>query len=293
MILDALERCGIAQNTLVVFSSDNGPAKSRDNDKGVPGKYGGYYNIGETGGLRGQKTSLFEGGVRTPFIVRWPGHAPAGLKNDTTVLTAVDLLPTFCAAAGVTPPTDANGDGENILPALKGESILRTRPIFWRTTYGNMKYPNFWPDLAVRDGDWKLVTTFDGQRVELHNLKSNRTEDISKDQSKDHPEIVARLSKLVRDWYATLPTKADPSCLAEPQEGEPKKAEPKNEAPANRRNVPFNRWDTNKDGSFSLEEYTTDPKKGAESEARFKRFDKNNDGKVSREEFVGPSTKSH
>jgi hypothetical protein len=156
-----------------------------------------------------------------------------------------------------------------------------------------MKYPNFWPDLAVRDGDWKLVTTFDGQRVELHNLKSNRTEDISKDQSKDHPEIVARLSKLVRDWYATLPTKADPSCLAEPQEGEPKKAEPKNEAPANRRNVPFNRWDTNKDGSFSLEEYTTDPKKGAESEARFKRFDKNNDGKVSREEFVGPSTKSH
>jgi Ca2+-binding EF-hand superfamily protein len=55
--------------------------------------------------------------------------------------------------------------------------------------------------------------------------------------------------------------------------------------------VPFNRWDKNKDGSLSLEEYSTDPKKGAESEARFKRFDKNNDGKVSREEFVGPSTK--
>jgi len=295
MILDALERCGIAQNTLVVFSSDNGPAKSKENDKGVPGSYRSYYSIGETGGLRGRKTSLFEGGVCTPFIVRWPGQAPGGLKNDTTVLTAVDLLPTFCAAAGVTPPADANGDGENLLPALKGESILRTRPIFWRTTYGDKKNPNFWPDLAVRDGDWKLVTTFDGQRVELHNLKTNRTEDISKDQSKDHPEIVARLTKQALDWNATLPTKADPSCLAEPNESEPKKlseeAVPKSEAPVRDRNGPFNRWDTNKDGSLSLEEYTTDPKKGAESEARFKRFDKNNDGKVSREEFVGPSTK--
>ncbi|RLT10958.1 MAG: hypothetical protein DWI21_03280 [Planctomycetota bacterium] len=196
------------------FSSDNGPAKSKENDKGVPGKYRSHYSIGETGGLRGQKTSLFEGGVRVPFIVRWPGQAPAGLKDDTTVLTAVDLLPTFCAAAGVTPPTDANGDGENMLPALKGESFLRTRPIFWRNN-GNKKDPNFWPDLAVRDGDWKLVTTFDGQRVELHNLKSNRAEDVAKDQSKDHPEIVARLTKLALDWKATLPTKADPACVSE------------------------------------------------------------------------------
>jgi N-acetylgalactosamine-6-sulfatase len=144
------------------------------------------------------------------------------LKNDTTVLTAVDLLPTFCAAAGVTPPVDANGDGENLLPALKGESVQRTRPIFWRIN-GNKKDPNFWPDLAVRDGEWKLVTTFDGQKVELHNLKSNRAEDIAKDQSKDHPEIVARLTKQVLEWNATLPTKVDPSCLATPQEGEPKK----------------------------------------------------------------------
>ena len=87
-----------------------------------------------------RKRSLFEGGVRVPFIVRWPGTRSAGVKNDTTVLTAVDLLPTFCAAAGVTPPTDANGDGENLLPAFKGESVLRTRPIFWRIN-GNRKNP--------------------------------------------------------------------------------------------------------------------------------------------------------
>jgi N-acetylgalactosamine-6-sulfatase len=166
IILDALERCGIAQNTLVVFSSDNGPAKTKENDKGVPGKYRGHYNVGETGGLRGQKTSLFEGGVCVPFIVRWPGHAPAGLKNDASVLTAVDLLPTFCAAAGVTIPTNADGDGENMLKAFNGEAMQRTRPVFWRTN-GDKKAQDFWPDLAVREGDWKLVTTFDGQRVEL------------------------------------------------------------------------------------------------------------------------------
>jgi hypothetical protein len=66
------------------------------------------------------------------------------------------------------------------------------------------------------------VTTFDGQKVELHNLKSNRAEAVAKDQSKDHPEIVARLTKQALDWNATLPTKADPSCLAKPQGNESK-----------------------------------------------------------------------
>ena len=231
LILDALERCGIARNTLVVFSSDNGPAKTQENDKGVPGKYRSHYNLGETGGLRGQKTSLFEGGVRVPFIVRWPGQAPAGLKNDASVVTAVDLLPTFCAAAGVTPPTDANGDGENMLPALKGESVLRTRPVFWRIN-GNKKAPNFWPDLAVRDGDWKLVTTFDGQRVELYDLKANHAEDAGKDAAQAHPEITLRLSKLVRDWYATLPTKPDPACVNKDQSTGAEKHSPEIENPS-------------------------------------------------------------
>ena len=294
MILDALERCGIAQNTLVVFSSDNGPAKPKENDKGAPGKYRSHYNLGETGGLRGQKTSLFEGGVCVPFIVRWPGHAPAGLKNEATVLTAVDLLPTFCAAAGVTVPTSAAGDGENMLGALKGEAIQRTRPIFWRTT-GDKKAPDFWPDLAVREGDWKLVTTFDGRRVELHNLKSNRDENGAKDRSKDNPEMAARLTALALDWKATLPTEADPSCLANPQERAPEKlsekSAPKAEASAKARGIPFDRWDTNKDGFLTLEEYKAGQNGGAGLEGRFKRSDKDGDGKVSREEFVTPSAK--
>ncbi|MEP6672079.1 MAG: sulfatase-like hydrolase/transferase [Chthoniobacter sp.] len=212
MVLDALKRCGVEGNTIVVFSSDNGPAKSKEDDKGVPGKYRSYYSIGETGGMRGQKTSLFEGGVRTPFILRWPGHTPAGVKNDTTVLSAVDLLPTFCAAAGVTPSAEDKLDGENLLEAFNGKPVLRTRPVFWRIN-GQEKEPNYWPDLAVRDGDWKLVTTFDGKRVELHNLIADRNEDIAKDQSKEHPELVARLTKMALDWYATLPAKVDPTCV--------------------------------------------------------------------------------
>ena len=214
LILDALERCGIASNTLVVFSSDNGPAKPKADDQGVPGKYRGHYNVGETGGLRGQKTSLFEGGVRVPFIVRWPGRAPTGLKNDATVLTAVDLLPTFCALAGINPP--AGVDGENLLPALKGEAARRTRPIFWRIS-GNRREADYWPDLAVREGDWKLVTTFDGKRSELYNLPSNRAEDVNKNQAKEHPQVAARLTQLALEWNATLPTKADPACSAAPR----------------------------------------------------------------------------
>jgi len=212
MVLDALKRNGLEENTLVVFSSDNGPAKSKEGDKGEPGKWRSHYSIGETDGMRGQKTSLFEGGVRTPLIMRWPAQTPAGIKNDTTVLTAVDLLPTFCAAAGVTPSEDDKLDGENLLEALKGKPTLRTRPLFWRTS-GNEADPNYWPDLAVREGDWKLVTTFDGSRVELHNLIADRDEDIAKDKSKENPELVAKLTKMALDWYATHPTKADPTCI--------------------------------------------------------------------------------
>ncbi|MBL9189664.1 MAG: sulfatase-like hydrolase/transferase [Opitutaceae bacterium] len=218
MILDALKRSGLEQNTLVVFSSDNGPENTGSPDqKGSPGAWRSYYSLGETGGLRGRKRSLFEGGVRVPFIVRWPGHAPAGAKNDTTVFTAVDLLPTFCAAAGVTPPPEAQGDGENLLAALNGQPVLRTRPIFWR--YRST-------DLAVRDGDWKLVTNFDGTQSELHNLKWNRAEDAAQDQSKAHPDITARLTKMVLAWNATLPTKPDPTTLS----NEPRKKRAKLDA---------------------------------------------------------------
>ena len=208
-ILAALKTAGVEENTLVIFSSDNGPEHTGrikrpayyESDSDVTG-LDTYYSVGETGGLRGRKRNLFEGGVRVPFIVRWPGRAPANLKNDSTVVTAVDLLPTLCAAAGVTLPSDYHGDGENLLGALLGQPVARTRPIFWEWR-GNPTEPDGWPRLAVRDGDWKLLLTSDAKRAALHRIPADRAE--ATDLAREHPAVVNRLTKLALEWQATLP----------------------------------------------------------------------------------------
>jgi N-acetylgalactosamine-6-sulfatase len=211
-VLDALDEAGITDNTIVVFGTDNGP-ESTSTSVGEEGSWGSYYSIGETGGYRGQKRSLFEGGVRVPFIVRWPGHTPEGIINDTTVITAVDLLPTFCEAAGVTVPDSALCDGESLLAAFNGDTVTRTRPVYWLHT-GSSTQPNNWPRLAVRDGIWKLVTTFDGSQQELHNMVTDEYEDIDNDLSEQYPEIVDSLFTMAIEWYAELPTEPDPDCIS-------------------------------------------------------------------------------
>ncbi len=296
-VLDALESAGIAQNTIVLFSSDNGPEttaaatqkKSQDEDAGVAG-YGGYYSVGSSGGLRGEKRSLYEGGVRVPFLVRWPGHTPAGAKNDTTAFTSVDLLPTLCAAAGVTLPPAYRGDGESLLAALEGQPVRRTRPIFWEWT-GKAAEPDWWPRLAVRDGDWKLVLTADAKRVALHQLTTDRAEAI--DVAKAHPEVVARLTQLALAWKATLPTTVDPSCVSVADRqpaATPAPSPAAKQAPVDRA-AAFARMDTNHDAFLTLEEYVAGMKNAPNLEQRFKNFDQNGDGKLSRPEFVAPTRK--
>ncbi len=216
-ILDALKEAGVEQSTLVLFSSDNGPehtGKKRgalvtDAHANVRG-YDTWCSVGETGGLRGRKRSLFEGGVRVPFLVRWPGHAPAGAKNDSTVFTGVDLLPTLCAAAGIALTADDRGDGENLLEALHGKPVQRTRPIFWQWT-GFGGEPDWWPRLAVRDGDWKLLLDPEKDRAELYRLTDDRAE--SRDLAKEEPERVTRLRRMAQEWKATLPHGPDPACI--------------------------------------------------------------------------------
>jgi N-acetylgalactosamine-6-sulfatase len=301
-VLAALEAAGVAQNTIVVFSSDNGPettgtdkAKGRPDAETGESSYGGYYSVGSSGGLRGEKRSLFEGGIRVPFLVRWPGRTPAGAINPTTAFTAVDLLPTLCAAAGIPLPPDYRGDGENLLAALHGQPVKRTRPIFWDWT-GKAADPHWWPRLAVREGDWKLLLTADAQRVALHRVTTDRAEAI--DVAKDHPEIVARLTQLALAWKATLPTTVDPSCLSAADRAPapaPPSAPAAPNAPAKKapvdRTAAFTRMDTNRDGLLALDEYITAQKGAPNLESRFKNFDKNGDGKLSREEFVTPSAK--
>lgn len=207
LILDALKKYGLEKNTIVAFASDNGPENTGGPDqKGKPGAWRSYYSVGETGGLRGRKRSLFEGGIRTPFILRWPRHTPKGMKNEATVFTGVDLLPTFCAAAGIILPEKLDIDGENLLEAFMGRPIQRTKPIFWRYLKN---------DVAVRDGEWKLFTTMDNSKVELHYMKNDRAEDPKKNLSEKYPEITARLSKMVKDWYATLPATVNTDCVSQ------------------------------------------------------------------------------
>ena len=298
-ILDALKAEGLEDNTIVMLSSDNGPestaskrsANKFDPDANVTG-YDTFYSVGETGGMRGRKRSLFEGGVRVPVLVRWPGHTKAGAKNDTTAFTAVDLLPTLCGTAGATLPPDYQGDGESLLAAFNGENKSRSRPIFWQW-FGKNAEPDWWPRLAVRDGDWKLVMMDDTKRVELHDLTHDRAE--ATDVSQDHPDIVARLSKLALEWKATLPTAPNPECLSK-QSIADKPTSPKPAAKGSKvtpevRAKAFTRWDTNKDDILTLDEYKTGLKGQDNLEARFKSFDKDSDGKLTREEFVGSSLK--
>jgi N-acetylgalactosamine-6-sulfatase len=293
-ILDALRELGLEENTIVIFSSDNGPEttwKNKDMEK-YPNGYGLYYSVGETGGLRGRKRSLFEGGVRVPFAVRWPGHAPAGLKNETTVLSVVDMLPTLCAAAGVVLPADYTGDGENLLSAFNGKRVKRSRPLFWEWQgFGGTE--DLWPRLAVRDGEWKLMTTYDGERVELHRIPDDRAE--SENLADQYPEVVARLQKMVFEWKATLPKDPDPACISTEANPEAVRSE-KPAAPAasgtslmeQARAAAFLRWDTNGDSVLDLDEYKAGLPGQSNLENRFSRFDKDGDGKLTREEFVIP-----
>src|SRR5581483_6905453 len=105
-LLDGLKARGLEENTIVIFTSDNGPLPTFDGAR--------------SGGFRGSKLELWEGGIRMPFIVRWPGRVPAGRVDDRAVLTAVDLFPTICALTGAAVPRDAHLDGLDVSPTLRG-----------------------------------------------------------------------------------------------------------------------------------------------------------------------------
>lgn len=219
-IMQALDENGLSENTLVIFSSDNGPEQQRigpvmmkDTSYAheVLDGYNTAYSVGSSGGLRGRKRSLYEGGIRVPFIVRWPGQTPAGVVNKIAVINAVDLLPTFCEIARIPLPAGYQPDGENVLPALRGEDWERTKPIFWETRGGLPEGDN-WPRLAMRAGDWKLLMDFAATRVELYYIPSDPGE--SHDLAAQHPARVAALSAQLQAWKASLPEKPPAHCFS-------------------------------------------------------------------------------
>lgn len=199
-LLDSLDAMGLTENTLVVLTSDNGPTD-----------WSYYYEEnyvppGSADPFRGRKWSLYEGGIRVPFMARWPSQIPAGVTNDTTVVHASDLFPTFCKLAGIKLP-DINFDGEDMSNALTGESQQRTKPIFWEygsdfdIKPGNPRFVS--PRLAMREGPWKLLINNDNTGVELYNLLIDHAE--TENVAEKHPDITKRMSEQVLEWQNALP----------------------------------------------------------------------------------------
>jgi len=226
-LLKRLDELGLREKTIVVFSSDQGPAHIRETGDDEPrakvvarkerkrGKKPEAASasdpanstrlnaMGFPGPFRGGKHDQYEGGIRIPFIVRWPGHVPAGRVDERSVISGADWLPTLCALTG-TKINAADFDGEDASAAWlgKGEHV-RTKPLVWKTST---------PQSAgtIREGRWKL-----------HHPNSKRGElelfDVAADPGeqhnlvKEHPDIVKRLSAKLETWQGTLPTTYDKS----------------------------------------------------------------------------------
>jgi arylsulfatase A-like enzyme len=184
-ILDCLDQEGLAGNTLVVFSNDNGGQTAT-----------GAVNTP----LRGAKGQVYEGGIRVPMAMRWPGTIAPGRTVGTPVIT-LDWLPTFLEAAGGKPGPDDKLDGLSLLPLLKDPAAtLPARPLFWRSN--GPQGP-----IAIRDGDWKLVHLRGkkaGAKPELYQLSKDIAE--ATDQAAAHPDKVKELQAKLAAWESTLAT---------------------------------------------------------------------------------------
>jgi arylsulfatase A-like enzyme len=225
-VMAVLDELKLADNTVLIFTSDNG---------GV----GGYEREGIKGGditdntpLRSGKGSVYEGGTRVPFIVRWPGVTKAGSSSDVPAIH-VDIYPTFAEIGKATLPEGQPLDGESLVPvfrdataSLKREAIYQHFPGYlgagagtWRTT----------PVGLIEAGDWKLMEFFEDGRLELYNLKDDIGE--QKNLATEMPEKTKELHAKMVAWReaikAPMPTKNDPQTTPEPKKGKGKKKQAK------------------------------------------------------------------
>lgn len=168
-LIEGLKNLGVDDNTLVIFTSDNGPMPNFRQDR--------------SGGLRGSKLSLYEGGIRVPFIASWPGQIPKDQVDTTSIISAIDLFPSFAAIAGAKLEDHANHrlDGEDRSTALLGEPSQRTKTLFWEygrsdTAFNFPKGRNRSPSLALRKDNWKFLMKIEKSEVELYDLRNDKSE---------------------------------------------------------------------------------------------------------------------
>lgn len=189
-VLNRLEKLGLADNTVVIFMSDNGGLSTSE---GHPTS-----NLP----LRAGKGWLYEGGIREPYLVRWPGVTKPGSVCDVPVIST-DFYPTMLDIAGLPAKPKQHLDGVSLVPLLKGGEKLEREALYWH--YPHYSNQGGFPGAAIRMGDWKLLERFEDGRVHLHNLKDDLGE--KNDLAKKHPERVAKMREKLHAWYKEVDAK--------------------------------------------------------------------------------------
>jgi arylsulfatase A len=209
-LMKALDEMGLAENTFVFFTSDNGPEGN-----GLKGR-----TRGSTGGLRERKRSSHEGGIRVPGIARWPGKVPAGVENRTPIIGS-DLFSSILGVVDIPLPNDRTIDGTDFMPLFSGKKIERKVPLYWRNHLARTDIR-----VALRDGDWKLLANESLDRFQLYNIEKDWKEQ-SEVSGKFPDKLEALKKKLLavhkqvekegpREWWETEPAR------------KPRKKKPKN-----------------------------------------------------------------
>lgn len=194
-LMAGLQKLGLDKNTLVIFTSDNGPLPTFDGRR--------------SGQMRGSKLSLYEGGVQLPFIVRWAGHTPQGKVDSLSVICATDIFPTLCSIVGIPMPSRYKFDGESRKNVFLGDPSRRTKPLYWEYGRNNGKYFHYpkgrdrSPNLAIRQGEWKLLMNYDGSDVQLYNVEVDNKE--INNVVAQHPQVAEELKGKLILWRSNLP----------------------------------------------------------------------------------------
>jgi arylsulfatase A-like enzyme len=297
-LLQKLKELGLEENTLVVFTSDNGGTQKSSQEP-----------------LRGNKGGYYEGGIREPFIARWPGVTRAGSSCDVPVIN-VDLFPTFLAAAGVSRPPDKILDGESLLPLLQGKNTLQRQSIFWH-------FPGYLNDPVIRgrdldvrtgfrtrpvsvihQGDWKLLLYHEewmlddnqtavahSPALELYNLREDIGEhhNLTDSRPDKRDALLADLTAWFAAVNAPIPSQPNPAYHTVPSGQTRKKVQSAiRDEPVGPevRAVAFREKDLNHDGKLTAEEFTKGQADAEASRIDFERWDADQDGYLSRDEFI-------
>lgn len=189
-VLNRLDMLGLDQNTAVILMSDNGGLSTSE---GSPTS-----NLP----LRGGKGWLYEGGIREPFIIRWPGVTVPGSKCDVPV-TSTDFYPTMLDMADLPLREEQHLDGKSLVPLLAGDTRIERDALYWH--YPHYSNQGGFPGGAIRMGDWKLVERYEDGRVHLYNLKLDIGE--REDLALEYPERVETMRNKLHDWYKNVDAK--------------------------------------------------------------------------------------